>query len=461
MNNPKFSFSPDHYLKKRQVIFTCITLFGLIIPFITIGGNHFFLLNFEHTTIHLFFNSFSAQELKFMPFFIIAFFLFIFFVTTLAGRIWCGWSCPQTIFRFIYRDLIQTKLLKIRKTSANKQKPAKKGTKHIIGIVIWAILALIIASNFVWFFVPPEDFFEYIKSPADHPVMMGFLFVVAIFLFLDVAFLEERFCVYVCPYARVQSTLFDSDSVQVIYNEQRGGKIYSDSGEKIANKPSGKDDLCVGCNGCVAVCPTHIDIRKGMQLECINCLECADACAKVMKRFNEPSLIEWTSKNAMQANTSPKLFRFKTIGYIVIISLALILGFGLFASKDGMVVKITSDQKPYYIEKLPNGEIDITNNYVFMIENTDHKDHSYKFDIDDKNIVMVKPSNEVKVSANGKRRVIVELKLKENPTNNANSDVVVPFNIHAYSVDDKEIFTNLSSTFIYPSATKISQKANE
>ena len=117
---PQTGYKNIYYRYKRFFVFSVITLFALIIPYITINGNHFFLLSFDRKQLHLLFASFATQELFLMPFVLIFFFIFIFFVTTLGGRIWCGWSCPQTIFRTIYRDLIQTKLLKIRKTLDDK-----------------------------------------------------------------------------------------------------------------------------------------------------------------------------------------------------------------------------------------------------------------------------------------------------------------------------------------------------
>ena len=172
------------------------------------------------------------QELYLMPFVLMLFFLTIFFVTTLGGRVWCGWSCPQTIFRVIFRDFIQTKLLGIRRSIQNKQQEPKENSllKRILAILIWALLAFIAASNFLWYFIPPEDFFAYLQDPLEHSVMYGFLIGITSFLIYDVVALKENFCVYICPYSRIQSALFDEHTIQTIYNEKRGGQIYNAQG---------------------------------------------------------------------------------------------------------------------------------------------------------------------------------------------------------------------------------------
>jgi cytochrome c oxidase accessory protein FixG len=190
------------YRYKRYVMFAIVTIVSLVLPWIRINGNHFFLLNFDHMQLHLFFVRFDMQELYLMPFLLWILFFGIFFITTLGGRVWCGWSCPQTIFRVIYRDLIETKLLHLRKRISNKQiepdmsKPENK-VKRVIAILLWSVLAFIAAADFIWYFVPPEDFFRYIQDPANHTILMGFWIGIALFLIADVVFIKENFCIYI------------------------------------------------------------------------------------------------------------------------------------------------------------------------------------------------------------------------------------------------------------------------
>ena len=431
------------YAKRRYIFFTCITLFVFILPFIRINDAQLFLLSFDKSRVDLFFTKFDMQELYLMPFLFITLFLTIFFLTTLAGRVWCGWSCPQTIFRTVFRDLLQTKILKIRKNIQNKQnEPQGQILKRALAVGIWCVLALIIAANFMWFFVPPLDFFAYLDDASEHKILLAFWLSIATWLVYDVVILKENFCVYVCPYARVQSVMFDSDTIQVIYNQKRGGVIYD--GKEKFKKPKEEGALCTGCEACVRICPTHIDIRKGMQLECINCLECSDACAKVMGHFNESSLIEWRSINSQNENKKVKIFRFRTVAYLVILCVVLVAAALMSGKKESMLLNINRTSELYKV--LEQGEVE--NSYVFLVQNTQSKDHKFYFEIDDKSIEISRPNKPFMLKAGAKQKVIVTLKSKNE--NTGEKDLLKHINIRAYATDEPTISVQRASTFIYP-----------
>ncbi|WP_107956227.1 cytochrome c oxidase accessory protein CcoG [Campylobacter concisus] len=435
-----FHFS---YAKRRYIFFACITLFVFVLPFIRVNDAQLFLLSFDKSRVDLFFTKFDMQELYLLPFLFIILFLSIFFLTTLAGRVWCGWSCPQTIFRTIFRDLLQTKILKIRKNIQNKQnEPKGQILKRAIAVGIWCVLALIIAANFMWFFVPPFEFLAYISDPSEHKILLAFWLGIAVWLVYDVVILKENFCVYVCPYARVQSVMFDSDTIQVIYNQKRGGVIYD--GKEKFKKPKEDGALCTGCEACVRICPTHIDIRKGMQLECINCLECSDACAKVMKHFDESSLIEWRSINSIKEQKRVKILRFRTVAYLVILGIVLTAGVLMSGKKESMLLNINRTSELYKIL----GENEVENSYVFLVQNTQNKEHAFYFEVDDKNIEISRPNKPFILKAGAKQRVIVTLKSKNE--NLSDKDLLKHINIKAYATDEPAISVQRQSTFIYP-----------
>ena len=182
------------YRLKRYWAYVLATIVALAMPFITIGGNHLFLLSFDHKKLHLAGVAFDMQELYLMPFLLMLLFLGIFAVTAVGGRAWCGWACPQTIFRVIYRDGIETKLLGLHKRIKNKQKKpdmskTENQVKKVIAILLWSVLALIAAADFLWFFVPPEEFFVYLQNPGEHMMLFGILIGTALFIVADIVFI--------------------------------------------------------------------------------------------------------------------------------------------------------------------------------------------------------------------------------------------------------------------------------
>lgn len=471
---PKKKQTKKEYLKgwvpyriKRYWFYAAATVVALVTPWITINGNHLFLLSFDQKKLHLAGVAFDMQELYLMPFLLMLLFLGIFAVTAVGGRAWCGWACPQTIFRVIYRDGIETKLLGLRKRIKNKQKEPdmsklENKVKLVIAILLWSVLAFVAAANFLWYFVPPEDFFRYLSNPSEHMVLVGTLVSIALFIILDVVFIKENFCVYVCPYSRVQSVLYDDDTLMAVYDPIRGGEIYEGHGYEREKKFTKQKDLlsvdsnaeCTTCESCVTVCPTHIDIRKGLQLECINCLECVDACTEVMGALGKPSLVQWSSeKETARHEGKTKYFRGKVIAYFAVLTIVLVSLFVMGSKKEHMLLNINKGQRLYKV--LDNGVVQ--NDYIFMFANTDSKEHTYYFEIvgNDK-ITIKRPSEPFKLSAGQKKKKVVILETKEQLAQNTRKDVPVPIRIRAYATDDKEkIMVEREQVFFYPRADLI------
>lgn len=440
-----------HYAKKRYFIYALIAVVVLCLPFIRINGNHFFLLSFDHKKLDLLFTSFDTQELYLMPFVLIGLFLTVFFVTTLAGRIWCAWACPQSIFRVIFRDVIQTKLLRIHSSIANKQKQdTKHGFLKFLSVIIFYGIALLAVSNLLWYFVPPEDFFAYIQNPSEHRLLLGILIIASFLFTLDICFLQENFCVYVCPYARIQSVMFDTNTLQVIYDEKRGGKVF-EGAKKLYKKPPQGD--CIGCEACVAICPTHIDIRRGMQLECINCLECADACSTVQAKFNRPSLINWTSFEATQKGVKTKYLRFRTVAYSVVLCIVLTALIIAGSKKEYMLLNINRSTELYEVHHKDNKAV-VSNAYVFLFHNTDNKPHKYYFDaqIQGKKdaVKIAKPTQAFELKPKAHIKKIVVLEANENLAQSESEDTILPLQIRAFALDDAKIEVLRESIFVHP-----------
>jgi cytochrome c oxidase accessory protein FixG len=453
----------------RYWFYVFITVFTLSIPWIKINGNHLFLLSFDKLKLHLMFVQFDMQELYLMPFLLMIGFIGIFGITVLGGRVFCGWMCPQTIFRVAFRDLIETKIFGLRKRIKNKQQEpdystTKNKIKRVAVLVLSVVLATLAAADFMWFFVPPEDFFAYMMHPADHLTLIGATLGIAAFLVYDIVFLKENFCAYVCPYSRIQSVLFDDDTVIAVYNPNRGGQIYD--AQHVKNFTTQKSLLavnenaeCTTCESCVTVCPTHIDIRKGLQLECINCLECVDACTSVMGALGKPSLVEWSSeKETLHMAGKTHYMRPKILGYMGILLTLLVVLIMMGSDKEYMLLNINKENRLYSITKTDEGKPRVENAYTFLLQNTLAEDHKYYFDIItpkgmEGKIKIDTPTEPFNAKPGVVKKKVVVLYADEMIVNNPTQDTIIPITIKAYAIDNKEEVVVLrESTFTYPRA---------
>jgi cytochrome c oxidase accessory protein FixG len=456
MNEQKIN-SP--YRIKRYWGYIVATIVALGMPFVKIGGNQIFLLSFDKKQLHLMGTVFDMQELYMMPFLLMFLFIGIFAVTAIGGRAWCGWACPQTIFRVIYRDLIEGKLLGLRRIKNKQKEPdwskGANASKRIIGILIWFSLALLAASDFMWYFIPPADFFTYLSDFSNHTTMIGFIVGVAAFLVYDVVWMQEDFCIYVCPYSRVQTVLYDDDTFQAIYTEKRGGKIY-DGQEKIVFKqkdiPDGKD--CTACQSCVTVCPTHIDIRKGMQLECINCLECVDACTTVMGKLGKESLVQWSSSSEIVNDKKVSFFRKKTIMYIIAMLGIVAMLFVMGGKKEYMLLNVNKTTKLYSIKE--NNLVE--NTFVLLFQNTQRERYTYHLEVvgEYADKITIKRFRPFKLSRGKLAKKVIKLATTHKLIDDNSKDTPVTVTLKAYAKENPEkVFVLRKAVFIYPRADKL------
>ena len=449
------------YRIRRYIGYIIATIVALGLPFIRIDGNHVFLLSFDKKQLHLLGTAFDMQELYLMPFLLMLLFLGIFAATSLGGRAWCGWACPQTIFRVIYRDLIESKLLGLRRIKNKQKEPdlskTENKTKKVLGIIIWTCLSLIAAADFLWYFVPPEDFFAYLQNPAEHLFLIGFVLAIAAFLVYDIVFLKEDFCIYICPYSRVQSVLYDNDTYQAIYSTNRGGTIYNDHHEKIIFKvkdlPEPTNE-CTTCESCVTVCPTHIDIRKGLQLECINCLECVDACTTVMGKLGKPSLVQWSSTNQIKNNIPTKIIRKSSIMYFVALVVVIGLLFVMGGEKEYMLLNINKTTQLY---KVKENNL-VTNNYVLLFQNTESKVMTYELEIVDNPDIKITRFESFSLSPGKLAKKVIILETDKILVNDNTKDTPITVTLKAFAKEDPtKVVVFRKAVFIYPRLDKLQQ----
>jgi len=439
------------YAKQRYITYILLTIFIMGVPFITIDGNHLLLLSFERLEFHFLGFAFNVDELFVMPFLLMLLFIGIFAITAMFGRVWCGWACPQTIFRVIYRDLIEGKLLGLNRIK-NKQKSADFSKpinmlKKVIAITLWSILSIVIAANFILYFVPTEDFFRYLQNPSEHMFMILFILSIAGFLIFDILLMKESFCVYVCPYSRVQTILYDNDTKQVIYNTNRGGDVYNSGEKTIFNvKDWSANEECTTCEACVKVCPTHIDIRKGLQIECINCLECSDACSKVMGKLGKSSLIEWGSTNSVLKRLKNTIFTKRNNMYFVSLALTIILA-AVFANKQEPILAHINKTTTLYNIK---DEGQVTNNYILTLHNNKTQPYTYELKLNDDRFY-IKRFRARTLGSKKEARFILIVSSKEKLNLDEKKDTILNLKLDIFAKENSSIAISKKLVFIYPS----------
>ena len=239
----------------------------------------------------------------------------LFFVTTFAGRVWCGYTCPQTIWTFIFiwfeekLEGPRNKRMKLDKQPWSFDKLWRKTAKH----TAWLLVSLLTALTFIAIFVPARELFvDFFTLNASGWVSFWVWFF-ALCTYGNAGWMREIMCLHMCPYSRFQSAMFDKDTFTVSYDQSRG-ESRGPRSKRADPKELGLGD-CIDCALCVQVCPTGIDIRDGLQYECINCGACVDACDEVMEKMNYPKgLISYTTEHQLEGRKT-HIVRSKLIGY--------------------------------------------------------------------------------------------------------------------------------------------------
>jgi len=439
------------YTKKRYLVYIFITILTFTLPFITIDNNHILLLSFDKLQFHFFGFVYNVNELYIMPFLLMFLFIGIFAMTAIFGRVWCGWACPQTIFRTIYRDLIESTILDMRRIK-NKQKDvdySKKSNllKKYISIFLWLIITIVISTNFMWYFVPPEDFFLYMQTPSEHMFMIIFILSIAIFLVYDIVFMKENFCVYICPYSRIQSVLYDDDTKQIVYDTSRGGDVYVNREKSIFKmKEWTSNQECTTCEACVKICPTNIDIRKGLQVECINCLECSDACSIVMGKLGKKSLINWGSTNSVINKKISTLLTKRNMTYFVSLILCIILAIVFASKKEPFLLNINKTTNLYKIKE----DQKVTNNYILTFHNTQNKAYTFDIKLEDSENFRIKRFKPFKLEPNKRIKKIFIVETKKRLFISKTKDTPLKIKINSFALENKEIVLSKELSFVYP-----------
>jgi len=374
------------YPRSTRGIFTVlrrlsvILLLGIyyVVPWISWGDRQAVLFDLPERKFYIFGWTFWPQDFFYMALLLIIAALALFFFTALAGRLWCGYACPQTVWTEVY--LWMERLVEGNHTARMKRDrgpwTAEKITKKAITQTLWIVFSLYTGFTFVGYFTPVEELWTNIITFSTGPWETFWVLFYGFATYGNAGFLREQVCIYMCPYARFQSAMFDKDTLIISYDEKRG--------EPRGSRKRGADPKalglgeCIDCKICVQVCPTGIDIRNGLQYQCIGCAACIDACNEIMDKMGYPrGLVRYTTENALEGKTT-RILRPRMVVYGTLMTVIVGALFYAIATRTPLDLDVIRDRNTLYRE---TNEGWVENVYTMKVINMDEQPHTYRLSV--------------------------------------------------------------------------------
>ena len=369
-----------HGLFAAMRVAAVLALLGLyyLVPWLRWDGKQLLLLDLPARQFHIFGITIFPQDFVYLTLLLIMAALSLFFFTALAGRLWCGYACPQTVwtevFLWIERKIEgdRPKQMKLDKAPWDGRKLAIKGTKQLV----WILFSLFTGFTFVGYFTPIVDLGSRLMTFSLGPWETFWVLFYGFATYGNAGWMREQVCIYMCPYARFQSAMFDKDTLIISYNEERGEPRGSRK-RSVDHRAQGLGD-CIDCTMCVQVCPTGIDIRNGLQYQCIACAACIDACDDVMDKMGyAKGLVRYTTQNAATGGAT-HIVRPRVIIYAVLLLTLMVGVFYGLTQRTPLALDVLRDRNALYRET-PEGLVE--NVYTLKVINMDTRGHRYDLSV--------------------------------------------------------------------------------
>ena len=422
---------------------TQVVFYGM--PWLEWGNRQALLLDITTHRFYIFGLILYPQDLIYLAVILIIAALALFLFTAVAGRLWCGFSCPQTVYTKIFL-WIESKIegdraarIKLDNAKLSVNKVFKKWLKHFL----WISFSMWTGFTFLGYFTPIRELIQNIMHVSLGPWETFWICFYGFATYGNAGFLREQVCKYMCPYARFQSAMFDKDTLIVTYDEERG-EPRSGRSRNVNAKEKGLGD-CIDCSFCVQVCPVGIDIRDGLQYECISCGLCVDACDSVMEKMDYPrGLIRFSTQNGISQHWSKheivqKILRLRVLIYSAVLML-LCIGFAVsLGLRSSFTVDVLRDNG-IMSRLVPGGNVE--NVYRLQITNATELPETYHISVSGLKGLSVVSKKEFKVKAASSRMFSVSLQILDGSTNSGSHKII--FEIDAVGkpehVSEKSIF---------------------
>jgi len=367
--------------KRRLVVAWALIFVFVAFPMVKIAGKPSIFLDLARREFTFFGLTLYATDTFLLTLFLLSGFVFILLFTTVAGRVWCGWACPQTVYmEFLYRPI--ERWIEGKETVRRRRDEAPpsfdRTWRKVLKFSIFFVISAFLAHTFVAYFVSWDSLIQWMTgAPTDHWEYSVMMAVTTALILFNFGYFREQMCTIACPYARIQSVLLDRDSMIVSYDKKRG----ETRGKRSKKTPeiSGLGD-CIDCGACVRTCPTGIDIRDGLQMECITCTQCIDACDAIMIQVGKPvGLIRYTSEKALEGNAA-HLFRPRSILYVVVLSVVTAAFLWALSNRTPIDVNIGRVVGAPFTML---GEDKVMNRVRFRVQNRSGADASFEIEIEE------------------------------------------------------------------------------